>query len=110
MPAEFFSSIDVLIVPSLWPDPAPYVVVEALSAGKSLICANSGGIPELARLGLKVKLYPPASVVALTEAMSTCLCNPSSWREGGFQHPQSAKAFGEQEIVAQHLNWYLPQS
>lgn len=37
---------DIAVVPSIWDDPAPLVVIEAMSSGLPLIVTDSGGIPE----------------------------------------------------------------
>lgn len=39
---------DVIVVPSIWNDPAPLTVIESLTCGKPLITTYSGGIPEYA--------------------------------------------------------------
>jgi len=39
--------IRAVIVPSIWPEPSPYVVAEALIRGKLVIASDIGGIPEL---------------------------------------------------------------
>lgn len=46
-PAELLDNIDVLVVPSLWHDTAPLVVLEAASHGVPVLGSNRGGIPEL---------------------------------------------------------------
>jgi glycosyltransferase involved in cell wall biosynthesis len=38
-----------LIVPSIWPENAPLVALEALSVGTPVIASNSGGLPEIIR-------------------------------------------------------------
>lgn len=44
--ASFFSGIDVLVVPSVWPDPQPRVTFEAFAHGVPVIGSGAGGIPE----------------------------------------------------------------
>lgn len=39
---------DVMVLPSIWNDPAPLAVIESITAGKPLITTYSGGIPEYA--------------------------------------------------------------
>lgn len=46
---EMYSVADIVVLPSIWDDPAPLTVIEALKCGKPLITTNSGGIPEYAR-------------------------------------------------------------
>lgn len=48
-PDEFFSEIDVLVVPSAWPEPFGLVVVEAANAGVPVLLADHPGAVEAAQ-------------------------------------------------------------
>ena len=43
---KIYAIADLVVLPSMWEDPAPLTVIEALTSGKPLITTNSGGIPE----------------------------------------------------------------
>jgi glycosyltransferase involved in cell wall biosynthesis len=43
-PEAFYPQIDALVVPSIWPDPNPLVVIEAYAYGVPVIGADVGGI------------------------------------------------------------------
>ena len=45
-PDAFFPEIDLLVLPSVWPDPQPRVTFEAFSYGVPVIGSRAGGIPE----------------------------------------------------------------
>lgn len=45
---ELYACSDIVVIPSIWDDPAPLTVIEALTSGKALITTKSGGIPEYA--------------------------------------------------------------
>ncbi len=45
--AEAFAAIDVLVVPSVWPETAGLVIREAFTAGVPVVASRTGGIPEL---------------------------------------------------------------
>lgn len=45
---QVYAIADVVVIPSMWDDPAPLTVIESLTAGKALITTYSGGIPEYA--------------------------------------------------------------
>lgn len=46
-----YALADVVVVPSLWEDPAPLSVVEPLTVGRPLVTTRRGGIPEYATDG-----------------------------------------------------------
>ena len=41
-----YAASDIIIVPSVWEEPAGLTVIEAMTAGKPLITTDAGGIPE----------------------------------------------------------------
>jgi glycosyltransferase involved in cell wall biosynthesis len=43
---EFFDRIDVLVVPSEWEEPGPFVVMEAAVRGIPAVVSDRGGLPE----------------------------------------------------------------
>jgi glycosyltransferase involved in cell wall biosynthesis len=43
---EIYARIHAVVVPSIWQEPAPYVVPEAMLRGRLLIASRLGGIPE----------------------------------------------------------------
>ncbi|WP_284641733.1 glycosyltransferase family 4 protein [Paenibacillus silviterrae] len=45
---RYYAEADVVIVPSVWPDPSPLVVPEARKLGKPVIVFEAGGLPEWA--------------------------------------------------------------
>jgi glycosyltransferase involved in cell wall biosynthesis len=103
--ARFYSSVDVVIVPSLWAEPLPYVCVESLHAGKALICASSGGISEIARLSNTVEFFPAGDANALAEKMNRVLTSPQVCQN---RAPESSKLseFQETYVVERYLREY----
>lgn len=43
---KFYALANLIVIPSMWDDPAPLTILEALTVQKPLITTNSGGIPE----------------------------------------------------------------
>src|SRR5580658_2036429 len=106
---KFYASVDVVILPSLWAEPLPYVCVESLHAGRSLICALSGGIPEIAQLSDRVEFFPAGNASALAEKMNLALASPQEWRERRVPDAARLAAFREEYVVQQYLREYALQ-
>ena len=67
--AAVYSTFDVLVVPSLWPENSPLVIHEAFMRGVPIVGARVGGIPELVHDGSNGLLYPPFSVESLRSSL-----------------------------------------
>lgn len=106
--ANFYSSVDVVVVPSLWAEPLPYVCVESLQAGKSLICALSGGIPEIARLSNVAEFFQAGNTDALAQKMNQALDEIAKWRNPGVPSMERLAGFREEHIVDEYLHEYAP--
>lgn len=108
--ARFYSSVDVVILPSLLAEALPYVCVESLHAGKSLICVSSGGIPEIARLCNMVEFFPSGDANALAEKMKLALASPQAWRECKAPDASKLRVFQDECIVERYLQEYAPRT
>ncbi len=78
-PSEFYKSVDLVVVPSLWNEPFGRVPIEALSFQKPVCIINKGGLSEL---------YEPSCMWQFTEAkgslshlLEKILNNPESIAE-----------------------------
>jgi len=63
------SSIDGLVVPSVWWENSPLTVLEALAAGVPVVASAVGGLPEIVRQDDTGLLVPPADAGALARAL-----------------------------------------
>jgi glycosyltransferase involved in cell wall biosynthesis len=71
-----YSSIDVLVVPSLWPENSPLVIHEAFEYGVAVVGARVGGIPGLVADGVNGLLYEPFSVESLCATLQRLIDDP----------------------------------
>lgn len=78
-----FNSARAVVVPSVWADPCPTVVLEAMAAGRPVVAAASGGIVDMVVDGQTGYLVPPGDADALARALDALI-----------QAPQTADAFG----------------
>ncbi|HEY4069419.1 MAG TPA: glycosyltransferase family 4 protein [Burkholderiaceae bacterium] len=79
-PIEFFQRLDVCVVPSLWHDPFPGVVYEALGLGVPVIGARRGGIPEMVQHGLNGLLFEPQQPGDLEACLKRLIDDPGLLR------------------------------
>lgn len=75
-PAEFLSSIDVLVIPSLFEEPFGRVAIEAFSAGVPVIASRIGGIPEVVEQGVNGLLVEPGDPFELARAINKLATSP----------------------------------
>lgn len=62
---DVFANIDVLVVPSLWYENTPLVILSAQAAGCPVVASNLGGMAEVIRDGIDGILFPPGDAKAL---------------------------------------------
>lgn len=70
-PRDFYSQVDVVVVPSLWNEPLGMVVAEALAFGKPVIGSRRGGIPEMITNGENGLLFEPDTPGELQRAIES---------------------------------------
>lgn len=78
--AQQFKTASVLVVPSIWADPCPTVVLEAMTYGLPVIGSRIGGIPDLVVEGQTGLLVPSNDPEALANSMLMIL-NDEEMRE-----------------------------
>lgn len=71
-----FEASDIVVVPSIWPDPFPTVVLEAMRAGCAVIASRHGGALEMLEHGVSGVLVAPGDVNGLAEAIDTLIGDP----------------------------------
>ena len=74
-PGFFFDRVDVMVLPSLWPDPQPRVTFEAFMHGVPVIGAQAGGIPEQIDEGRTGWLFEAGSVESLAAVLAARLAD-----------------------------------
>lgn len=106
-PAEFFSGIDISVVPSVWNEPLGMVVAESLGFGVPVIGSKRGGIPEMVQHGINGLIFEPDELGALERAMSKLIANPDLLASMQRQAPASASVFLDEKMMFdKHENLY----
>jgi len=68
------NKVTCVVIPSIWPEPLPYTLIESMLYGKLVIASNIGGIPEIVA-GIKswVKLVNPGDYDEISKALDSFL-------------------------------------
>jgi glycosyltransferase involved in cell wall biosynthesis len=66
---ELMAATDVLALPTLWPDPLPRAVMEAMAAGRPVVAYRDGGVVEMVVEGETGLLCRPGDVGELAGAI-----------------------------------------
>jgi glycosyltransferase involved in cell wall biosynthesis len=75
--ANWMAESDLLVVPSIWLENSPGVVIQALGVSLPVMGSDKGGIPELITNGENGVLVPPGDVAAWRAAFKAILDDPS---------------------------------
>jgi glycosyltransferase involved in cell wall biosynthesis len=65
----------VLVLPSIWEENCPMIVLEARAAGAPVVCASTGGLPEMVDDGRDGLLVDPRDASALAAAIERLIGN-----------------------------------
>jgi glycosyltransferase involved in cell wall biosynthesis len=69
--------LDVLVIPSLRPDPSPLVAVEGMASGLPVVGSNSGGVAEVILDGQTGRLFPPGDSATLAAILQELIAHPA---------------------------------
>lgn len=66
---ELLAAVDVVAMTTVWPDPLPRAVMEAMAAGRAVVAYANGGVPEMVIDRETGLLCPPGDVGGLKRAL-----------------------------------------
>lgn len=95
-----FNSARAVVVPSVWADPCPTVVLEAMARGRPVVAAASGGIVDMVVDGRTGFLVPPGDSDALARALDTLLTQPETAQAFGIAGRDRAREFSLSAVVS----------
>jgi glycosyltransferase involved in cell wall biosynthesis len=100
-----YRSAALVVVPSIWPEPCPTVVLEAFAFGRPVIGSNVGGIPDLVD-GSSGVLVPPGDPHALAAAIADLASDRPGLAEMGRAAHERAARFTTEAVVARIVRVY----
>lgn len=110
--AEELLALDLFILPSLFGEGMPMVVLEAMAAGLPVIGTSVEGVPEVVRDGLEGLIVPPSDGRSLASAVERFVSGEINWaqmRRNAYRrqierHSQQAMAEGVARVYRDVLH------
>ena len=102
-PTDFFQTIGLLIVPSLWNEPFGRVVIEAYSAHIPVLMASNGGLAELAEQGIS-EIFSTDSTIQLTNLLDKYFNGTLQFDYTRFQ--QVIMQYSESNVTKSYIELY----
>lgn len=100
---RFMAEVDWVVMPSIWYENSPLVVMEAFRHGRPVILSGIGGMAELVRDGVDGLHAPPNDPIGLAEVLRRAAETPGLWDQLAANiHPPLSVA----GMTAQHLALY----
>lgn len=105
-PAEVYREADWVVVPSLWREPLPRVVLEAHGWGVPVVASKRGGIPEVVEHRTTGLLFDPDSPNALSELLFQIYLK--EWRATDFRSAclSAGKRYHPSKLASEYLDVY----
>jgi glycosyltransferase involved in cell wall biosynthesis len=103
-PPDFLSSIDILVVPSVWNEPFGLVVLEAYSHGVPVVGSSMGGIPEIIEphSNLLFDVARPETIIVKIHEAAALLDEPSAHD----RLRQHARKFSHDAMINAYVELY----
>jgi len=103
---KIYSSIDVLIIPSLWHEPFPRTLIESYSYGVPVIASNRGGTSEMIVEGESGYVYDPDKNYDLENKILKFIKNPDNIGIFSKYCFELSNNFNSESVINQYLSVY----
>lgn len=101
---SMYEMADIVVIPSIWDDPAPLTVIETITSGVPLITTNSGGIVEYANKECAIILERDENLVINISAALDKLLNDDELRK---KMSKSALELSEKWTIQEFYSRFL---
>jgi glycosyltransferase involved in cell wall biosynthesis len=98
--AALLDRIDIVVVPSTWPEPFGLVILEGMRAARPVVASRHGGALEMLEDGVTGVLVPPNDPDALMTGLDRLLADPALRRRLGIAaRERFLTTFGEEAFL-----------
>jgi len=104
--ARYFATADVFVSPATGQESFGIVLLEAMAAGKPIVCSDIHGYKGVVRRDEQAILVPPKDVKALTEALERVLRDPELRARMGASGRERVVQYGWENITAKVEEYY----
>lgn len=101
------SDSDVMVVPSIWPDPLPRIIQEGMDAGLVIVASEVGGIPEIIEDDVNGLMFPPGDANALAQQLQRLHDDPSVSARLAAEAARTVRIRFDIERTIQEVHEYL---
>jgi glycosyltransferase involved in cell wall biosynthesis len=98
-PSDFFSQIDVVVVPSVWREPFGRVSVEGMGFGVPAVVASSGGLPENVQEGINGLIFESFDDAGLSRILLRLYTDRSFLRKLAQGASASASKYNQADVA-----------
>lgn len=106
----YYDQSDIVVVPSVLPEPFGLVAVEAMRAGKPVIAARHGGLKEIVVDGSTGILFEPGDSRALADSISWLIQNPQKAYSMGLEGKKRYQQYFTEVLYVHNLSEILSAS
>lgn len=103
---EIYTSVNILIIPSLWNEPFGRVIPEAYSYGIPVIASKRGGIPEIVKKNKTGFIFDPEKKGDLEEKIKMFIDNPDLIVKFSHNCLEFFKRFTKGGIIDAYISLY----
>lgn len=96
---SIYRTSDIIVMPSIAPEPCPAVAIEAAASGRPIVATNTGATPEFVENGITGLLVSEMDLDGLLHAVQDLLDDPEKRSKLG----ENARAFALQKFVAEPI-------
>lgn len=104
--ARWFATSDIYVSPATGRESFGIVLLEAMAAGKPIVCSDIHGYKGVVRRGEQALLVPPRDAHALADAIGHLLDDPAERTRMGESGRQRSHEFGWDRVAARVDDYY----
>ena len=100
---EFYRKSRIVVVPSLWYEQFPMVVLESMARGLPVVASRIGGLPEIVSDGVTGSLFEPGNPLALRNELRRLWDDPEICHRMGIAGRQKAMREYAENVYCKNL-------